>query len=174
MDLRFLNQFIYLYINDMFFKINKMKKNIIDVINSLGETDELFSVGEVDPSEIVKAAKTLGVKFARDFVEYTRKFGSISVGNMELCGIDDEWNCSTVEQTQEMRKLYPNFPKDCYVIENLGIDDAVAVQKSNGKVYQFAEGYEELELLADSLSEYLLAGNKLRDERSEFWKSQSE
>ncbi|MBR5374340.1 MAG: SMI1/KNR4 family protein [Paludibacteraceae bacterium] len=150
-----------------------MKQNIIDVINSLGENDELYSVGEVDPSKIVEAAETLGVKFAKDFVEYTQKFGSISVGSMELCGIDDEWNCSTVDQTQEMRELYPNFPKDCYVIENLGIDDAVAVQKSDGKVYQFAEGYEELEFLADSLGEYLLAGNEKRDERSEFWKSQS-
>ncbi|MBR4714259.1 MAG: SMI1/KNR4 family protein [Paludibacteraceae bacterium] len=150
-----------------------MKQNIIDVINSLGENDELYSVGEVDPSKIVEAAETLGVKFAKDFVEYTQKFGSISVGSMELCGIDDEWNCSTVDQTQEMRELYPNFPKDCYVIENLGIDDAVAVQKSDGKVYQFAEGYEELEFLADSLGEYLLAGSEKRDERSEFWKSQS-
>lgn len=150
-----------------------MKQNIIDVINSLGENDELYSVGEVDPSKIVEAAETLGVKFAKDFVEYTQKFGSISVGSMELCGIDDEWNCSTVDQTQEMRELYPNFPKDCYVIENLGIDDAVAVQKSDGKVYQFAEGYEELEFLADSLGEYLLAGNEKRDDRSEFWKSQS-
>lgn len=150
-----------------------MKQNIIDVINSLGENDELFSVGEVDASEIAKAEKTLGVKFAEDFVEYTQKFGSISVGSMELCGIDDEWNCSTVEQTKEMRKLYSNFPKDCYVVENLGIDDAVAVQKSDGKVYQFAEGYDELEFLANSLGEYLLAGNEIRDERSEYWKSRS-
>lgn len=40
-------------------------------------------------------------------------------------------------------------------------------------VIQFAEGYEELEFLADSLGEYLLAGNEKCDERSEFWKSQS-
>ena len=73
-----------------------MNQNIIDVINSLGETDKLYFVGEVDLSEIVQAAEALNVEFAKDFVEYTHKFGSISVGSIELCGIDEEsrmFNC---------------------------------------------------------------------------------
>ena len=150
-----------------------MKQNIIDVINSLGENDELFSVGEVDASEITKAEKTLGVKFAEDFVEYTQKFGSISVGSMELCGIiDDAPYLSTVDRTQEMRELFSDFPKDCYVIESVGIDNAVMVQKSDGKIYQFLHGHDLL-FAADSLSEYLLNGGDFRKERIEYWKSRS-
>ena len=149
-----------------------MNHNIIDVINSLGETDKLYFVGEVDLSEIVQAAEALNVEFAKDFVEYTQKFGSISVGSIELCGIDEDPECSTVDRTLNMREMFSDFPMDCYVIESVGIDNAVMVQKSDGKIYQFLHGHDLL-FAADSLSEYLLNGGEFRKERVEYWKARS-
>ena len=149
-----------------------MNQNIIDVINSLGETDKLYFVGEVDLSEIVQAAEALNVEFAKDFVEYTQKFGSISVRSIELCGIDEDPECSTVDRTLDMREMFSDFPMDCYVIESVGIDNAVMVQKSDGKIYQFLHGHELL-FAADSLSEYLLNGGDFRKERVEYWKARS-
>ena len=149
-----------------------MNQNIIDVINSLGETDKLYFVGEVDLSEIAQAAEALNVEFAKDFVEYTQKFGSISVGSIELCGIDEDPECSTVDRTLDMRELFSDFPMDCYVIESVGIDNAVMVQKSDGKIYQFLHGHDLL-FAADSLSEYLLNGGDFRKERVEYWKARS-
>ena len=149
-----------------------MNQNIIDVINSLGETDKLYFVGEVDLSEIAQAAEALNVEFAKDFVEYTHKFGSISVGSIELCGIDEDPECSTVDRTLDMREMFSDFPMDCYVIESVGIDNAVMVQKSDGKIYQFLHGHDLL-FAADSLSEYLLNGGDFRKERVEYWKARS-
>ena len=149
-----------------------MNQNIIDVINSLGETDKLYFVGEVDLSEIAQAAEALNVEFAKDFVEYTQKFGSISVGSIELCGIDEDPECSTVDRTLNMREMFSDFPMDCYVIESVGIDNAVMVQKSDGKIYQFLHGHDLL-FAADSLSEYLLNGGDFRKERVEYWKARS-
>ena len=149
-----------------------MNQNIIDVINSLGETDKLYFVGEVDLSEIAQAAEALNVEFAKDFVEYTQKFGSISVGSIELCGIDEDPECSTVDRTLDMREMFSDFPMDCYVIESVGIDNAVMVQKSDGKIYQFLHGHDLL-FAAESLSEYLLNGGDFRKERSEYWKARS-
>ena len=149
-----------------------MNHNIIDVINSLGETNKLYFVGEVDLSEIAQAAEALNVEFAKDFVEYTHKFGAISVGSIELCGIDEDPECSTVDRTLDMRELFSDFPMDCYVIESVGIDNAVMVQKSDGKIYQFLHGHELL-FAADSLSEYLLNGGDFRKERVEYWKARS-
>jgi len=142
------------------------------VINSLGETDKLYFVGEVDLSEIAQAAEALNVEFAKDFVEYTQKFGSISVGSIELCGIDEDPECSTVDRTLDMREMFSDFPMDCYVIESVGIDNAVMVQKSDGKIYQFLHGHDLL-FAADSLSEYLLNGGDFRKERVEYWKARS-
>ena len=149
-----------------------MNQNIIDVINSLGETDKLYFVGEVDLSEIAQSAEALNVEFAKDFVEFTQKFGSISVGSIELCGIDEDPECSTVDRTLDMRELFSDFPMDCYVIESVGIDNAVMVQKSDGKIYQFLHGHDLL-FAADSLSEYLLNGGDFRKERVEYWKARS-
>ena len=149
-----------------------MNQNILDVINSLGETNKLYFVGEVDLSEIAQAAEALNVEFAKDFVEYTQKFGSISVGSIELCGIDEDPECSTVDRTLDMREMFSDFPMDCYVIESVGIDNAVMVQKSDGKIYQFLHGHELL-FAADSLSEYLLNGGDFRKERVEYWKARS-
>ena len=149
-----------------------MNQNILDVINSLGETNKLYFVGEVDLSEIAQAAETLNVEFAKDFVEYVQRFGAISVGSIELCGIDEDPECSTVDRTLEMRDLFSDFPMDCYVIESVGIDNAVMVQKSDGKIYQFLYGHDLL-FAADSLSEYLLNGGDFRKERVEYWKARS-
>ena len=149
-----------------------MNQNILDVINSLGETNKLYFVGEVDLSEIAQAAEALNVEFAKDFVEYVQRFGAISVGSIELCGIDEDPECSTVDRTLDMRELFSDFPMDCYVIESVGIDNAVMVQKSDGKIYQFLHGHDLL-FAADSLSEYLLNGGDFRKERIEYWKARS-
>ena len=149
-----------------------MNQNILDVINSLGETDKLYFVGEVDLSEIAQAAEALNVEFAKDFVEYVQRFGSISVGSIELCVIDEDPECSTVDRTLNMREIFSDFPMDCYVIESVGIDNAVMVQKPDGKIYQFLHGHDLL-FAADSLSEYLLNGGDFRKERIEYWKARS-
>ena len=150
-----------------------MNHNIIDVINLLGESDELLSIGEMEYSKIVQASEKIGVEFAKDFVEYTHNFGAISVGGMEICGIiDDAPYLSTVDRTLEMRGLFSDFPMDCYVIESVGIDNAVMVQKSDGKIYQFLHEHD-LMLAADSLSEYLLNGGDFRKERIDYWKARA-
>ena len=150
-----------------------MNQNILDVINSLAnESDDFFSKGEVGSSKIAQAEESLGVSFSKDFWEYTQKFGYIEVDGMELCGVVDSRHVSTVIRTQNMRDLFSDFPMDCYVIESVGIDNAVMVQKSDGKIYQFLHGHELL-FAADSLSEYLLNGGDFRKERVEYWKARS-
>jgi hypothetical protein len=131
-----------------------------------------FSKGEVESSKIAQAEESLGVNFSKDFWKYTPKFGYIEVDGMELCGVVDSRHVSTVIRTQNMRELFSDFPMDCYVIESVGIDNAVMVQKSDGKIYQFLHGHDLL-FAADSLSEYLLNGGDFRKERVEYWKARS-
>ena len=150
-----------------------MEQNIIEVINSLAdESEDFFSKGGVESSKIAQAEESLGVNFSKDFWKYTQKFGYIEVDGMELCGVVDSRHVSTVIRTQNMRELFSDFPMDCYVIESVGIDNAVMVQKSDGKIYQFLHGHN-LMLAADSLSEYLLNGGDFRKERVEYWKARS-
>jgi hypothetical protein len=131
-----------------------------------------FSKGVVESSKIAQAEESLGVNFSKDFWKYTQKFGYIEVDGMELCGVVDSRHVSTGIRTQNMRELFSDFPMDCYVIESVGIDNAVMVQKSDGKIYQFLHGHN-LMLAADSLSEYLLNGGDFRKERIDYWKARA-
>ena len=150
-----------------------MNYNIIDVINSLADkSDDFFSKGEVESSKIAQAEESLGVNFSKDFWKYTQKFGYIEVDGMELCGVVDSRHVSTVIRTQNMRELFSDFPMDCYVIESVGIDNAVMVQKSDGKIYQFLHGHDLL-FAANSLCEYLLNGGDFRKERIDYWKARA-
>lgn len=149
-----------------------MEQNIVDLINTLAsKADDFFSCGEVESSKITQAEKILGVEFAEEFVEYAQKFGAMELDNVEYCGIVDFRNVSTIVRTQSMRE-FPDFPMDCYVIESLGIDNIVIVQKADGKVYQYAPG-EDLEYVANSFGEYLLCENDVRNERSDYWKERA-
>ncbi len=150
-----------------------MEQNIIEVINSLADkSDDFFSKGEVESSKIAQAEETLGVNFSKDFWEYTQKFGYIEADGMELCGVVDSRHVSTVIRTQYMRDNFSDFPKDCYVIESVGIDNAVMVQKSDGKIYQYLPGHDLL-LAADSLGEFMLNGGDFRKERNDYWEARS-
>lgn len=132
------------------------KYDIVEVITKLAESDEMYSLGEVERSEIEAAESALEVKFASDFVEYVQKYGAISIGATELCGVTDDPNCSVVERTKEMREYYANFPKDCYMVEDTGMEGAVHVQFSNGEIYQYWDDDEdELMFVANNLSEFL-------------------
>lgn len=135
---------------------NTANYDIVSVINELAEQEELFSIGEVEYSKIEAAQEALGVVFAKDFVEYVQKFGAIEIGFIELCGVTENKDDSVVERTQEMRSCYANFPKDCYMIEDIGMEGAVHVQFPDGKVYQYwDDDEEELMFVANSLGEYL-------------------
>ena len=83
--------------------------NIIDVINSLGESSKLYSIGKVEPSKIEEASKMLDVDFAEEFTEYTQEYGAISVAGIELCGVVNSKNLSTSQNTHNLisQKFHP-------------------------------------------------------------------
>jgi hypothetical protein len=134
-----------------------MKENLIDVINSLIKKSYDFYIGgEVEPSKIARVAESMNVELAKDFVEFTQKFGMIQIFefDLDIFGIDDDPNYCIFDRTKDLRDAYPDFPMDCYVIESFGLWNFVMVQKSNGKIYMYAPG-KELSLVADSLTEYI-------------------
>lgn len=60
------------------------KSKLLEQISSL---DKLKSTGSVTSADIKSAEKELGVKFAGDYTEYVKEFGSIIADGIELTGI---------------------------------------------------------------------------------------
>lgn len=109
----------------------------------------------VSMEQIVKAEKELGVSFAKDYIEYVKKYGAISARGIELTGVTDCERLSVVSVTKKERSMNPNIPANMYVIENLAIDGVLALQDETGKVYTvIPKG--SLSPLCSSLSKYIV------------------
>ena len=84
---------------------------------------------------------------------YVKEFGAISFYGTEWTGLNIDGYLNVVQSTKQERDLNVSFPKDCYVIENEGIDGIIIASNENGTIYSIH--YENVEKICNSLSEYL-------------------
>ena len=124
--------------------------DIIEKINSLVGVRTLPTQGM---AEIEKAEKVLGLKFAPEFIEYSKSFSAISAKNIELFGITPHKRLSVVAKTLLVRETDVTFPIDAYVIGNQGIEGLVVIQFTNGTIHQYSPTC--ITKIANSLGDYL-------------------
>ena len=129
--------------------MNEEFKNLIDKL------PEMCFIGSVEEAKIQDAEKELGVIFADDFVEYTKHYGAVSSDGMEWLGVVNTERLSVVDRTNSYRNLYPSFPTNMYIVEELGIDGAVVLQDSTGKIYYYYPYCNDVEFVSDTLCAYL-------------------
>ena len=104
--------------------------------------------------QILEAESMLGLKFADDYREYLRVFGSASYYGHELTGLYPHESINVVDVTDSLRPLYPDVPAKWYVIEEMHIDGLVMWQDTDGVIYQAIPGVLPTKV-ADSLAEYV-------------------
>ncbi|UTC95607.1 hypothetical protein E4N85_07655 [Treponema denticola] len=124
---------------------------IIECISSLKNL--YHSEGATDDS-IAEVEKKLNLRLADDYKEYVSKYGVISAKRIELTGIISSKRLNVADVTLNERELNPNFPDDMYVIENIGIDGILLLQKTNGSIYEFIPNKIPVKVY-DNLTEYL-------------------
>lgn len=129
--------------------MNEEIKKLIDKL------PEMCFIGSVKDTKIKDAEKELGVTFANDFVEYTKHYGAVASEGMEWLGVVNSERLSVVDRTKSYRDLYPCFPTNMYIVEELGIDGAVVLQDSTGKIYYYYPYCNEVVFVSDSLCAYL-------------------
>lgn len=131
-----------------------MKKDIIEAIDSL---EDLCEPQPATIEQVEEAQKILGVKFSDDYIQLLLKYGTVDAEGIELLGIANpkfEY-INVVPNTLREYEYDKTAPKDMYVIENLGVDGALAWQHESGAVYYKYRFDEELQKAADSLAEYI-------------------
>lgn len=107
--------------------------DIIEVIKSLRD---VVTLPALDINSINEAQDILNVKFAHEFVVYSKQFGAVSADNIELFGITNHKRLSVVENTIQQREFNKSFPDNMYVIEDAGIEGIVIAQNEKGEIYQ--------------------------------------
>lgn len=124
--------------------------NIIDKIKKI---PNLYHIEGCSNQQIEKAQEALGIKFTEEFKDYVKTFGAISFYGTEWTGLNVEGYLNVVEVTKQEREFNSDFPSDCIVIENQGIDGVLVVMNETGKI--FTVQYEKQDFLCDSLLKYL-------------------
>lgn len=123
------------------------------------EASNFVSLHPANYADIQAAEFQLGLSFASDYKDYLLAFGAASFNGKEITGICNSARLSVISVTERARDLYPHFPKNVYVVEDLGFDNIIISQDSRGKVYSYGPS-DSGTIIADSLQEYLFPGEK--------------
>ena len=101
-----------------------------------GVKGRLYQLQGVSVDEVIVAEKKLGLRFSEDYRNYLLEYGCVSFGRHELLGLGGDAYLDVVKETLRERQESGQFPKDCYLIENLGIDGIRVLQDAQGNIYE--------------------------------------
>ena len=128
-------------------------------VSYMEELEFFLCQGAAKKDEISTAEKQLGVRFSEDYRAYLLNYGEVSFGSHELTGICRSERINVVNVTEEAKKLYGNFPSDCYVIEDTYFDDIYILQNTNGEVFEISPE-KTITKIADDLKGYIDLSNE--------------
>nr|DAO90342.1 MAG TPA: SMI1-KNR4 cell-wall [Caudoviricetes sp.] len=123
---------------------------VIDMVNSI---KGVRYIGGCSEGDIQRAEKLLRLKFPNEYREYMLEFGSITFKGVELTGLNITGHLNVVDATLQERKFNPDFPKNIFIIENLGIDSIFIVGDEKGSIYKLQ--YDKMIKISSSFTEYL-------------------
>ena len=124
-----------------------------EIVNAIMQVPNLYKLKKCSLEDVSEAQKKLKLKFSNEYIDYVTNFGVISFYGTEWTGLNVEGYLNVVEATEDERNLHNDFPKDCFVIENLQIEDAVVISDEEGKIYEYFNGTKKL--ICENLLEYL-------------------
>lgn len=123
---------------------------VIDMVNSI---KGVRYIGGCSEGDIQRAEKLLRLKFPNEYREYMLEFGSITFKGVELTGLNITGHLNVIDATLQERKFNPDFPKNIFIIENLGIDSIFIVGDEKGSIYKLQ--YDKMIKISSSFTEYL-------------------
>ncbi len=127
----------------------------MEIIDKIDELEKNLIKRNVDDKLICSIEERLQLKFADDYREYLKNYGIAFIKGHELTGITEVTSFNIEYVTKEARIREEEFPKDLYVIEELGIDYIIICQNEKGEVFQF-NPKQKLKKICDGLLEYIL------------------
>lgn len=126
-------------------------KSITQLIDGL---ENRLVLGRIPDEAVSEAEKKLNVRFAKEYRQYTKAFGAVSIGGSEYTGAVSDPNLDVVRVTESARQITPQAGEKWYVIEDPHIDGIIIWQDENGQIYKTAPGLEP-QKIAESFAEYI-------------------
>lgn len=132
------------------------------IIEKIKALPKLYHFKGCTQEQVNEAEQALNLQFPQEFIDYVREFGAISFYGTEWTGLNVDGYLNVVDATNDERELNSNFPTNCFVLENIGIDGILVIVNPRGQVFAFQ--YGNIEFLTATISEYLDECKK-RDKR---------
>ena len=123
------------------------------VIDALGAKYKVYHLKGAAEADVKAAEQKLGFSFSPEYRDYLLNYGLLSFGSHEFTGLGADGYLNVVSATEKERNLGGQFPKDCILLENNGIDGLLTLQDAKGTVYSFHAG--EKKQIAASFEDYL-------------------
>lgn len=123
------------------------------IVEKMKQIKGLNAIKGCSTEQVNEAQKALGIMFPNEYVDYVKAFGCIDFGATEWTGLNIKGRLNTVEATKKEMSVNPDFPKGCFVLENLGIDAKLIIVDQMGKVYLLQ--YDKKTYYCESISAYL-------------------
>jgi hypothetical protein len=124
--------------------------NVFDEIN---KKQKMFKTNPANEDAIKEAETKLGRAFSDEYKKYLLQFGAISFSSTELTGLNIEKYANVVDVTLKEIELNEEFPKDCIVLENIGVEGILILINSKGQVFEWKNN--SAIKIHDSMAEYL-------------------
>lgn len=125
----------------------------MSIVDEIKKIPNLYHAKGCTTSQIKDAQKALGITFPDEFIDYVKEYGAISFYGTEWMGLNVDDYINVVDATKQERDINDNFPSDCFVLENQGIDGIITVADEKGNVYSIS--YDKKELIYTSIIDYL-------------------
>ena len=124
-----------------------------ELLEEINKKFKIYHGNGVSNDEIDNAEKELALSFSEEYKEYLREIGCMSFASHEFTGLGFSGYLNVVEATKSERNLDDRFPKNCILIENVGIDGLLILHDKTGAVYSYVNGNKAK--ISNSLFDFL-------------------
>ena len=114
---------------------------------------KLYHGTGVSVDAVIEAENRLGIRFHEEYRNYLLEYGVVSFGSHEFLGLGGDAYLDIVQETLQERVNNQIFPRNCYVIENLGIDGILILQGEEGEIFEWSNG--ALKRICNSMRGYI-------------------
>lgn len=123
------------------------------IIEKMKKIDKLYHVQGCSFKQLKEAQNELGITFPDEYMDIVKEYGAISFFGTEWTGLNVDSYLNVVEVTKNERNLNDTFPKDCFILENQGIDGLIVICNEKGQVFSLQ--YDKIKKIHESISSYL-------------------
>lgn len=127
--------------------MNKLKQKLIEL--------NIYKDRNVTDSDIKELEDKLNLKLDKSMCLYLKDICLFSYKDKEFLGLGVKGYRNILKATLEERELNDSFPKDCLVLQNVGVDGLLVLVNTKGQVIEWTTSGNN-KIVSNNLEKFLI------------------